>query len=342
MSQGANDSAPLDIVSLTVDLGRGAHRRRILDDISLRVRPGEIIGMIGETGSGKTTLARAVVGLIAPAAGEIRVDDREVSQLRGRARRDFRRSGAIQYVFQDPLRSLDPALTVRRIMAEGLRAQRLRESEMADRITTALARVGLDDTILGRRPSELSGGQRQRVAIARSVVLEPRVLICDEPVSALDASNRNKVLRLLDQLRVELGITIIVIAHDLSSLAGIADRVVVLYRGHLVEDGPTDEVFSRPKHPYTDLLVASAPAWDRRIAPARQLRVLAAGHAAAASECSFAPRCRFVSAACQPRPPLDEAEPGWKVACWQHDTWPTTAVSAATELPVTETGRLAR
>jgi oligopeptide/dipeptide ABC transporter ATP-binding protein len=343
MILGDNDSVPLlDVVNLKVDLGRGPHRRRILDDVNLEVRRGEIIGVIGETGSGKTTLARTIVGLAQPESGEIRVEGRTISNLHGRAQRDFRRRGAIQYVFQDPLRSLDPALSVRRIVEEGLLAQRLPRNEMADRISVALTRVGLDDSVLARRPGELSGGQRQRVAIARSVVLEPQILICDEPVSALDASNRNKVLRLLDQLRTEAGVTVVVIAHDLSSLAGIADRVVVLYRGQLVEDGPSNEVFSRPKHPYTALLVASAPAWSQGNAHARRHQLLADEQPAFASECSFAPRCRFATASCQPRPPFNEVEPSWHVACWHHDSWPTESLPHSAELHASTTERLIR
>ncbi|MCU1657941.1 MAG: oligopeptide/dipeptide transporter, ATPase subunit [Pseudonocardiales bacterium] len=326
MSGGAQASEEpvLAVEAVDVYLGRGHRSTRILDAVSLDVHAGEIVGVIGETGSGKTTLARTIVGLVDPAVGAVRLDARVISGTRATRRRQLRRSGHVQYVFQDPLRSLDPDFTVDRIVAEGLVAQgRLGRDEIARRVSQALRRVGLDDELLTRRPAEISGGQRQRVAIARAIVLEPRLLICDEPVSALDASNRNKILRLLDELRTTLDIAIIVIAHDLSSLAGIADRVLVLYRGQVVEDGSIGEVFSRPAHPYTGLLVASAPNVIHRSLDARQLRVVSRPEQvdAAVDGCVFASRCRFATDSCRRRPPLLEVRPGRRVACHHHDTW---------------------
>lgn len=268
-SAAREDSTPdtpvplLRIDDLAVAFGRrgGRDGLRVLDGVGLHAAPGEILGLIGETGSGKTTLARAVVGLSPVTAGRITVDGTEVTALRGRALRAFRRGGRVQYLFQDSLRSLDPDLTVRRLVAEPLAvAGEGTREQRAERADAALRQVGLDpDALGGRLPGRLSGGQRQRVAVARAVVTRPRLLLADEPVSALDASNRNHVLRLLDQLRRELGLTIVVISHDLSSLAGIADRLAVLYRGRLVEQGPTAEVLNHPLHPYTALLAASAP-----------------------------------------------------------------------------------
>jgi ABC-type glutathione transport system ATPase component len=250
----------LSVQALDVVLGRGWRANRVLSGVDLRIWPGEIVGLVGETGSGKTTLARAIVGLAKPAAGQVRVEGTLTSGLRGTELRAQRRRGTVQLVFQDPLRSLDPDMTVAGIVGEGLRIRGdLDAGEIAGRVRQALADVGLDDTLLGRTPGQISGGQRQRVSIARALATRPRLLICDEPVSALDASSRNHVLRLLDELRTSLGLSVLIISHDLSSLAGAADRIAVLYRGQLVEYGVAEQVFTRPRHPYTALLMASAP-----------------------------------------------------------------------------------
>ncbi|MFF2847250.1 ABC transporter ATP-binding protein [Streptomyces sp. NPDC058001] len=304
--------ALLEISGLSVSYGRratarrSAGRTRVLADVDLTVRAGEIVGIIGETGSGKTTLARAAVGLVRADTGSVRFDGRDLTGLRRRDLRTFRRSGSVQYMFQDPLRSQDPDLTVRRIVAEPLAAVgALSRSERHDRADEALALVGLDAAALGSRtPGQISGGQRQRVSLARAVVTRPRLLLSDEPVSALDASNRNLVLGLLDRLRSELGLAVVVISHDLSSLAGIADRVAVLYRGRLVEQGPTRAVLGRPRHPYTALLTASAPSvrHEHRL-PLGQLRVSAERAPWPADVgCVFAPRCRFADPECRDTP----------------------------------------
>ncbi|MFJ4713650.1 ABC transporter ATP-binding protein [Streptomyces sp. NPDC088785] len=320
----------LEIGGLGVSYGRrgalrgAAHRTRVLSGIELDVRAGEIVGVIGETGSGKTTLARAAVGLVRPDAGAVRFGGRELTGLDRRALRAFRRSGQVQYMFQDPLRSQDPDLTVRQIVAEPLTvAGVLTRRERAARADETLALVGLDaDRIGDRVPGQLSGGQRQRVSLARALVTRPRLLCSDEPVSALDASNRNLVLALLDRLRRELGLAVVVISHDLSSLAGIADRVAVLYRGRLVEQGPVGDVLRRPRHPYTALLTASAPSvrTEHRLLPA-QLRP-DAGRAPwpDALGCVFAPRCRFADDTCRTEPGTTGTA-GRTVACHHAGTW---------------------
>jgi ABC-type glutathione transport system ATPase component len=266
VTAAVRDAAPplLSVESLDVALGRGWRAHRVLSGVSLRIWPGEIVGLVGETGSGKTTLARAIVGLVRPQGGRIAFDGSEISGLRRRGLRAHRRGGHVQLVFQDPLRSLDPDLTVGQIVAEGLVIRGgLGAHQVRQRVVTALEQVGLDATLLSRTPGQISGGQRQRVSIARALAVRPRLLICDEPVSALDASNRNHVLRLLDELRGSLGLPIVIISHDLSSLAGIADRVVVLYRGEIVEDGPASQVLTAPAHPYTQRLIASAPSLSK-------------------------------------------------------------------------------
>ncbi|MFI9100323.1 ABC transporter ATP-binding protein [Streptomyces fildesensis] len=347
----ATDSAPavapattgaplLDIRGLSVSYGRRGANTRVLNGVDLAARSGEILGIIGETGSGKTTLARATVGLVRPEAGRIGFDGQDLAALRGGALRAFRRTGQVQFTFQDSLRSLDPELTVDRIVGEPLAVAGVPRDRRAARVAEALTRVGLDPAALGTRtPGQLSGGQRQRVCVARAIVTRPRLLITDEPVSALDASNRNLVLHLLDRLRRELDLAIIVISHDLSSLAGIADRVAVLYRGQLVEQGPISEVLEDPRHPYTALLTASAPSVRRehRLLPA-QLR--ASGDREAWPDgvgCAFAPRCRFAGPECRERPAtvrsdgpgtVNSDEPGLtegpgarSVACHHATTW---------------------
>ena len=293
----------------------------VLRDVDLELTAGQILGVIGETGSGKTTLARAVVGAAPVTGGRITVDDVDVTALRGRALRDHRRSGRVQYMFQDPLRSLDPDLVVTDLVGEPLAVAAVERAERRARVAEALRRVGLDaDALGGRVPGQLSGGQRQRVALARAIVTRPALLLADEPVSALDASNRNHVLRLLDELRRDLGVAIAVISHDLSSLAGVADRIAVLYRGRLVEQGPTAAVLSRPLHPYTALLTASAPRVDRAGGPPRDRTRQSVDPPAWAAEpgaCVFAHRCPLADADCRTRPGTSP-HPGERTAACHH------------------------
>jgi ABC-type glutathione transport system ATPase component len=260
MADAPVDAAPVVAVDgLRVSYGAGRHRTRIIHDASFTVGPGESVGVIGETGSGKSTLARAVVGLVPAAAGTVRIAGEEVTAFRARQWREFRRRGVIQYVFQDPLRALDPDLTIGQSLAEPLRLQgRLSREQIRDRISFRLEQVKLSPTLLERFPGELSGGQRQRVLLARALATEPRALILDEPVSALDAANRVSVLEILNDLRAT-GTSLVFISHDLGSVAGVTDRALVLYRGDLVESGRTVDVVNDPQHPYTRLLVGSAP-----------------------------------------------------------------------------------
>jgi ABC-type glutathione transport system ATPase component len=251
-------SGLLTVDSLRVDLGRH-HRVRVLDGVSFEVGAGEVVGLIGETGSGKSTIARTVLGAVAPASGTVTVRGTDVGTLRGRRRRLWRRNGAVQYIFQDPLRSLDPDHTVAQSVGEGLRIGRVPGPEVESRVSRALADAGLDQSLRGRRPAELSGGQRQRAAIARALVMRPSLLICDEPVSALDASSRDRVLRTLTDLRTTGDLGVLVISHDIGSLAAISDRILVLHGGAIVESGPTRDLLADPQHPYTRLLVASVP-----------------------------------------------------------------------------------
>lgn len=308
-----------------VNLGTGA----ALSEASLEVRPGEIVGIVGETGSGKTTLARATMGLVRPLAGTVEFAGTDMGTLRGRALRDFRRSGQVQLVFQDPLRSLDPDLTVAELVREPLDvAGTLPRRERHERVVESLRLVGLDpESMLDRRPRQLSGGQRQRISLARAISTRPQLLFCDEPVSALDVSNRNLVLSLLDRLRTELGLAVVIIAHDLSSLAGIADRVAVFYRSRVVEQGPIQAVLTRPAHPYTGLLTASAPSVTQvdRLRP-DQLRPDPEAAAAwpAHGVCVFAPRCRFAHDACVEQPAPQPLAGDREAACHVAGQWRAT------------------
>ncbi|MEU4093696.1 ABC transporter ATP-binding protein [Streptomyces sp. NPDC026673] len=248
----------MEVTGLEVHYGPRGRRQRALHGVSLSVAPGETVGVIGETGSGKSTLARAVLGLVRASAGSIVVGGEDVSGYGIRRWRALRRRGVVQYVFQDPLRSLDPDLTIEDSLTEPLLLRGVPRGTAAERVRAFLPRVRLDGELLDRLPGELSGGQRQRVAVARALVTEPRLVILDEPVSALDAANRVQVLEILKELRGS-GTALVFISHDLGSVAGVSDRVAVLHRGELVESGPTRDVVSRPRHPYTRLLIGSVP-----------------------------------------------------------------------------------
>ncbi|MFJ4856622.1 MULTISPECIES: ABC transporter ATP-binding protein [unclassified Streptomyces] len=256
--RGGDAGPVLDVSGLDVRYGRGRRRRHALHGVSLSVAPGETVGVIGETGSGKSTLARAVLGLVPASAGTVLIDGQDVSAYGRRQWRALRRRGVVQYVFQDPLRSLDPDLTVEDSLTEPLLVQGVPRKEATARARSFLDRVHLSGELFERLPGELSGGQRQRVAVARALVTGPRLVILDEPVSALDSANRVKVLEILKELRAT-GVALVLISHDLGSVAGTADRIAVLYRGQLVEVGSSPDVINHPRHAYTRLLVSSAP-----------------------------------------------------------------------------------
>jgi ABC-type glutathione transport system ATPase component len=244
----------LSVTDLDVHYGR----RQVLSGTSLSVAPGEVVGVIGETGSGKSTFARAVLGLVRPSAGRIVIDCEDVTGHGNRQWRALRRRGVVQYVFQDPLRSLDPDLSIADSLVEPLLVRGDSRAAALRRARAYLSRVRLDEELLTRLPGRLSGGQRQRVAVARALVTSPKLVILDEPVSALDSANRVGVLEILKELRAD-GVALVFISHDLGSVAGIADRIGVLYQGEFVEVGPAREVVVQPRHPYTRLLISSAP-----------------------------------------------------------------------------------
>ena len=249
----------LEIDDIDVHYGKRRSKRHVVRSAAFGVGTGEIVGLIGESGSGKSTIARAVLGLANLSRGRIRVGGEDVTRFSGSQWRDFRRRGVVQYVFQDPLRSLDADMLIEDSIAEPLRIRGgLSRAGIKEAVAAYAAKANLDESLLPRFPGEISGGQRQRAAIARALIAQPRLLILDEPVSALDAVNRVQVLAALTALRSE-GVGLLYISHDLGSVAGITDRTVVLYQGAVVETGATRELVTDPQHPYTRLLVGSAP-----------------------------------------------------------------------------------
>ncbi len=244
-----------------------APRRTALDTVSLVLMPGEVLGLVGESGSGKSTLGRLAVGLERADAGVVRLAGIDLANA---GRRDWRRLRRdAQMVFQDPFGSLDPRLTVARIVAEPLALLQLPPAEAAARVAQALAEVGLGVAALGRYPHEFSGGQRQRIAIARALITRPRLLVADEPVSALDVSVQAQVLNLMADLRVRHGLAYLFISHDLAVVAHLADRIAVMQAGKIVETGPTAALLERPRHPFTQALLAAVLPPDPQRARAR-------------------------------------------------------------------------
>jgi len=253
----------LDIKDLVVEYpGKGfrAQPFRALKGVSLDILPGETVGLVGESGSGKTTLGRAALGLAPVTEGSIVYDGKDISHLKRQERRAL--SSEIQVVFQDPYSSLNPSMTIEQILTEPLTAAGVSSSEAKSRVRDLLDQVGLPADARGRLPREFSGGQRQRVAIARALALQPRLIVCDEPVSALDLSTQARVLDLFIDIQNRTGVAYLFVTHDLAVVRHISHRVAVMYRGEIVETGDGDRVTSDPQHPYTQRLFMAAPVPD--------------------------------------------------------------------------------
>ncbi|WP_159499882.1 ATP-binding cassette domain-containing protein [Microbacterium sp. 18062] len=253
-------SSLLEVTDLVVEYpGKGLRGKpfRALKGVSLDIRAGETVGLVGESGSGKTTLGRAVLGLAPVTEGSIRFEGREIGQLGRRERRKL--SQDIQVVFQDPYSSLNPSMTIEQILAEPLTAGGTGAKDAGARVRELLDRVGLPSDARSRLPREFSGGQRQRIAIARALALDPKLIVCDEPVSALDLSTQARVLDLFIEIQERTGVAYLFITHDLAVVRHVSHRVAVMYQGELVETGDGDQVTARPQHPYTQRLFLAAP-----------------------------------------------------------------------------------
>lgn len=318
----------LDIKDLAVAYrGRGRRWNQVIDDVELHVGEGETVGLVGESGSGKSTIGRAVLGLAQVTNGSIRFEGRDIAHLSRRQRAML--SADLQVVFQDPYSSLNPAMPVGEILREPLQVtQRMSSSESREVVRDLLERVSLPPEAADRYPGSFSGGQRQRIAIARALSIGARMIVCDESVSALDVSTQAQIINLLKRLQRELGVAYLFISHDIAVVQNISDRIVVLYRGRVMEQGPTDAVCRTPLHPYTRVLLDAAPVPHPRLQRARrEARLEAApaqGNAAAtpdvtADACPFASRCPFAEAVCFQRRPATIRCGESSVECHLHD-----------------------
>jgi len=298
-------------------LGRRAGAVHAVDGVTLRVAEGEVLAIVGESGCGKSTLGRLMLNLITPDAGTVRFMGDDLTKLSPAALRAKRRD--MQLIFQDPFASLDPRMTVEQAVAEPLRLHRIvpRDQERA-RVADLLSRVGLRPELARRWPHEFSGGQRQRIAIARALASQPRLIVGDEPVSALDVSVQAQVVNLLSDLIRDLGLTFVLISHDLGVVRHVADRVAVMYLGRIVEEGPAEEVLTAPKHPYTRALLAAVPGHGAKAPP---LEGDVPSPIAPPPGCRFHTRCPFAEARCREAVPELEGA-AHRVACHLAGTLP--------------------
>jgi oligopeptide/dipeptide ABC transporter ATP-binding protein len=290
---------------------------KAVDDVSFVIRKGETIGLVGESGCGKTTVGRTMLRLIEPTSGVVKFGGLDVANLRGRELKRIRRN--MQIIFQDPYASLDPRLPIGEAVMEGLNIHGIGSpQERFDLMLGTLRKVGLEDYHARRYPHEFSGGQRQRIGIARALALRPEFIVCDEPVSALDVSIQSQVLNILKDLQNEFGLTYLFIAHNLSVVEHISDRVAVMYLGKIVELTGRDELFRNPQHPYTRALMSAIPVADPHL---KRERIILKGDVPSPlnppSGCRFHPRCPVAIEKCSREEPVfREVSPDHWAACW--------------------------
>ena len=290
---------------------------KAVDDVSFFVRQGETLGLVGESGCGKTTVGRTMIRLIEPTGGSVRFENKDVFKLKPKELKVVRRD--MQIIFQDPYASLDPRVPIGESIMEGLHIHRIgTKKERIDIMLETLKKVGLEDYHARRYPHEFSGGQRQRIGIARALALRPRFIICDEPVSALDVSIQSQVLNILKDLQVEFGLTYLFIAHNLSVVEHVSDRVAVMYLGKMVELAAREELYRKPLHPYTIALMSAIPVPNPRL---KRERTILKGDVPSPLNppkgCRFHPRCPVAMEICsQEEPQFKELLPDHWVACW--------------------------
>ena len=286
-------------------LSREVGRVHAVDGVSLNIAAGETLGMVGESGCGKSTTGRCILRLIEPSAGEVRFNGQDVTAMNPQALREVRRD--MQIIFQDPFASLNPRMSVEAIIGEALTIHKLTKSpsEYQARVVDLLETVGLNADHMRRFPHEFSGGQRQRIGIARALAVSPKLIVCDEPVSALDVSIQAQVINLLEDLQAKMGLTFLFIAHDLSVVEHISNRVAVMYLGRVVEIAPSRDLYTRPKHPYTEALLSAVPIPDPK---AKKQRIVLTGDVPnpvnRPTGCHFHPRCPKATERCKVEEPV--------------------------------------
>ena len=300
-----SDQAMLRVEHLVMEFPGAGGKVHAVSDVSFDVAPGETLGLVGESGCGKSTTGRAVMQLPRPTSGSVRFEGQELTKLSSKALRSIR--PRIQMIFQDPISSLNPRRRVFDIVAEPLAIAGIRDG-VRHRVNSLLEQVGLDPDAGERRPHQFSGGQCQRISIARSLMLEPKLLICDEPVSALDVSVQAQILNLLEDMKTRYGLTMVFIAHDLAVVKNVSDRVAVMYLGKLCEVSPADELYRAPRHPYTAALLAAIPVPDpaSRLASNKAMRLTGdlPSPVAPPSGCRFRTRCPRAEQRCADEEPV--------------------------------------
>ena len=327
-SNGGSEEHLIEVQNLTMHfpVTRGiVFQRRVgtvkaVDGISFSIKKGETLRLVGESGCGETTTGRAILQLYRPTAGSVRFQGSDLTKLRGDDMRRMRRQ--VQMIFQDPYASLNPRMTVGDIIGEPIRVHKLREGKaVRDRVEELLGLVGLNPAFANRYPHEFSGGQRQRIGIARALAVEPKFVVCDEPVSALDVSIQAQVVNLLEELQDKLGLTYLFIAHDLSVVKHISDRVAVMYLGKIVELAEGPKLYSMPLHPYSQALLSAVPIPDPKVERQRR-RIILEGDVPSPlnppSGCHFHTRCPLAIEKCkQEEPPFVDYGGGHFAACWR-------------------------